>query len=215
MGRRLATVLSMPLLALLVSACGGATKSAGSSSTTTTTTAAASATTTTHTTTTPAAPGALQGEALSAAAGDIPDNQVFVRYTGPSFSMKVPEGWARRVKGTETTFRDKDNIARVVVQVAPAPTVASVERDLAREARAHVTTPPHVVRLGGGGASAVAATYSTTSAPNAVTGKTVTLTVDRYELGGRGKRAIVDLGTPVGVDNVDAYRLMIESLRLR
>ena len=28
-----------------------------------------------------------------------------------------------------------------------------------------------------------------------------------------GKEAIVDLATPVGVDNVDAYRLMIESFR--
>ena len=64
------------------------------------------------------------------------------------------------------------------------------------------------------GRAAVAATYTTTSAPNPVTGKKVTLTVDRYELGHGGRRAIVDLGTPVGVDNVDAYRLMIESLRL-
>ena len=30
-----------------------------------------------------------------------------------------------------------------------------------------------------------------------------------------GKLAIVDLGTPQGVDNVDAYRLMIESFTWR
>jgi hypothetical protein len=76
-----------------------------------------------------------------------------------------------------------------------------------------VVKPPHAVKLGG--ASAIVATYTTTSAPNAVTGKSVTLTVDRYELAKGGKRAVVDLGTPVGVDNVDAYRMMIESLRLR
>jgi hypothetical protein len=45
--------------------------------------------------------------------------------------------------------------------------------------------------------------------------KTVTLTVDRYEVVKGGRRAVVDLGTPVGVDNVDAYRMMIESLRLQ
>jgi hypothetical protein len=28
-----------------------------------------------------------------------------------------------------------------------------------------------------------------------------------------GKRAVVDLGTPVGVDNVDAYRMMIQSFQ--
>ena len=53
------------------------------------------------------------------------------------------------------------------------------------------------------------------SAPNAVTGKRVTLVVDRYYLSNGTKEAIVDLGTPRGVDNVDAYRLMIESFRWR
>jgi hypothetical protein len=44
-----------------------------------------------------------------------------------------------------------------------------------------------------------------------VTGKRVTLIVDRYEFAKGGRLAVVDLGTPKGVDNVDAYRLMIES----
>ena len=46
-----------------------------------------------------------------------------------------------------------------------------------------------------------------------MTGKRVELIVDRYELAGGGRVATVDLGTPVGVDNVDAYRMMIESFR--
>ena len=57
--------------------------------------------------------------------------------------------------------------------------------------------------------------YSTESSPNEVTGKRVTLVVDRYYLWTAGRRAVVDLGTPQGVDNVDAYRLMIESFRWR
>ena len=44
-----------------------------------------------------------------------------------------------------------------------------------------------------------------------MTGKGVTLIVDRYEVSKGGKVATVDLGTPVGVDNVDAYRMMIQS----
>jgi hypothetical protein len=43
----------------------------------------------------------------------------------------------------------------------------------------------------------------------------VTLVVDRYYLAHGGKRAVVDLGAPKGVDNVDAYRMMIESFRWR
>jgi len=48
-----------------------------------------------------------------------------------------------------------------------------------------------------------------------VTGKRVTLAVDRYEVGSGGRLAVIDLGTPVGVDNVDAYRLISQSFRWR
>ena len=127
--------------------------------------------------------------------------------------MKTPEGWTQSGSGKNVTFRDKNNIVRVVVAQGPAPTVASVGQELATLKGARVESPPVSLKIGG--VSAVKAVYSTTSAPNPVTGKSVKLIVDRYELGRGGKRATVDLGTPVGVDNVDAYRLMIESFRLR
>jgi hypothetical protein len=41
------------------------------------------------------------------------------------------------------------------------------------------------------------------------------LTVDRYELGQGGRRAILDLAGAVGADNVDAYRLIAQSFRWR
>ena len=194
---------------LFLTACGGSTKVGTTAATT-----AAVATTPATTTSTTTAPGALQGEALSAAAGDIPDNQVFLRYTGAAFSLKVPEGWARQGDAGTTTFRDKNNIVRiVVVKRGGAPTVASMTAELRQTRGAKVRTAPHVVDIAG--RHSVATTYTTTSAPNAVTGKRVTLTVDRYEWAEKGTWAIADLGTPVGVDNVDAYRLMIETLRLR
>ena len=58
-------------------------------------------------------------------------------------------------------------------------------------------------------------TYTTQSAPNQVTGKRVTLMVDRYALAHAGRVAIVDLGTPTGVDNIDAYKKMIASFKWR
>jgi hypothetical protein len=66
-----------------------------------------------------------------------------------------------------------------------------------------------------GGLHALKVVYSTEGSPSPVTGKRATLAVDRYYLAHRGREAIVDLGTPQGVDNVDAYRLMIESFRWR
>jgi hypothetical protein len=164
------------------------------------------------------APGALSAEAQSAAAGDIPDNQVFLtfRNTSAGYAMKYPEGWSQRGSAGDVTLQDKSNVVHVVVGSGPSPTVAGVRADLARLRAASPSLrfqAPRAMSLPGG--PAVKATYTTESAPNPVTGKRVTLVVDRYVLARGGKRAVIDLGTPRGVDNVDAYRMMIESFRWR
>ena len=204
-------VSTLLLTCALLVACGS--KKAQPPAATTAPATTAPATTSTAATTTAAGPGALQGEVAATGAGDIPDNQVFVVYTGKSFSMKFPEGWTQSGNADNVTFRDKNNIVRIVIVRGSAPTTASVKREVASLKGAQAASTPATLRLGG--LPAVKVTYRATSAPNAVTGKRVTLTVDRYELAKTGKRAIVDLGSPVGVDNVDAYRLMIQSLRLK
>ena len=78
-------------------------------------------------------------------------------------------------------------------------------------ATSRVTTAPAPIRVSAG--TAIKSTYTTASAPNPVTGKRVVLIVDRYVLASGGRRAIVDLGTAHGVDNIDAYRMMINSFR--
>jgi predicted small lipoprotein YifL len=169
-------------------------------------------TTATTSTTSSSGPGALQAEATSAAAGDIPDNQVFLVFrSAAGYSMKYPEGWAQQGSGDRVTFRDKNNIARIDVSAGVALTLAGVRVDVARLSGAHVQSPPQAITVSG--SSAFKVVYSTESSPNAVTGKRVKLVVDRYYLSKGGRRAVVDLGTPEGVDNVDAYRLMIESFR--
>jgi len=194
--------------------CGSSKRAAvpSTSAGTTTTTPTTSGKTTAQT------PGALQGEAASAATGDVPDNQVYVTFTNAraGYSMKYPEGWAQSGSGDSVTFRDKNNIVRIVVQPGGPATVARARQDMA-SLRASIPSlraqQPSAMRITG--APAVKVVYTTESAPNPVTNKRVVLTVDRYYLAHRGKRAVVDLGTPVGVDNVDAYRLMIQSFRWR
>jgi hypothetical protein len=159
----------------------------------------------------------LTAETQSAATGDIPDNQVFITYTNPQprYRIVAPEGWARKGSGTDVSFADKNN--RVHIVVAPgrnqvsAPALAA---ELARRRAAEPTlsfTPPARIHLTAG--EAIKSTYTTRSAPNPVTGKQVVLIVDRYELAGPGGLATIDLGTAKGVDNVDAYRKMINSFR--
>jgi len=127
--------------------------------------------------------------------------------------MKYPEGWAQSGSGERFTFRDKNNIVRVVVLSAPPPTTGSIRSELASLKGVRVLSGTKALQVHGSPAFKVV--YTTSSAPNPVTGKRVTLQVDRYYLSHAGKEAIVDLGTPKGVDNVDAYRLMIESFRWR
>jgi hypothetical protein len=205
------------LAAVAAAGCGSGGHPAASSTGATTTQVSPPTTTQATTTTAPAStgPGALQAEANSAAAGDIPDNQVFLAFANHAarYSMKYPEGWAQQGNADQVTFRDKNNIVRIVIGREAVPTRASVRADVAHLGSAKVESPPQALTISGRPAFKVV--YSTESAPNAVTGKRVKLVVDRYYLWKGGRRAVVDLGTPVGVDNVDAYRLMIESFRWR
>jgi hypothetical protein len=185
--------------------CGSSTHRAASSQST----SAAAAT----------APGAglLSAEARSAATGDIPDNQMFVTYRDAQarYSISLPEGWTRRGEGSDVTIAEKNNLVHIViVAAAGSSSVAGVRDELTRLRATDSSltfTMPAPVHVSAG--AAIKATYTTRSAPNPVTGKQVVLIVDRYELSGAGKRATIDLGTPSGVDNVDAYRKMINSFR--
>ena len=161
---------------------------------------------------------ALAADARSAATGDIPDNQTFLTFANAKggYSIRYPEGWARSGAGRDVTFRDKNNLVHIVVAAGGTPTVAGVRSELARLTRSSPTLraqAPQQVTIKG--TPMVKVVYTTRSAPNPVTAKRVTLLVDRYELAKGGKRATVELGTPRGVDNVDAYRMMIESFTWR
>src|SRR5262249_24892288 len=103
------------------------------------------------------------------------------------------------------------NIVRIVVAPGAAATLASVRKGVAGLRGVRVQSAPQLMTISR--RPAVKVVYSTESAPNGVTGKRVKLVVDRYYLWNHGRRAVVELGTPEGVDNVDAYRLLIESFR--
>jgi hypothetical protein len=157
---------------------------------------------------------ALAADAKSAATGDIPDNQNFLTFKDrqAGFSIRYPEGWSQTRSGGAVRFQDKNNLVRVEVGTGPAPTVASVTAAVGKlKASSPTLKAQPATKLTLKGKQLVKVSYTTQSAPNPVTGKRVTLIVDRYELAQKGKVAVVELGTAQGVDNVDAYRMMIES----
>jgi len=165
---------------------------------------------------TPSSSNAAPAEAASAAQGDIPDNQVFLRYKNPGagYSIKYPEGWAQKGSGNLVTFSDKGNSVQIAVSKGAAPTVASVSAELKKEAAKDPTLKPGTPKqMKVGPNQAVHVVYHVQGPADPVTGKKPTLMVDRYVLGNKGKVATVDESAPVGVDNVDAYRLIIESFQ--
>ena len=182
-------------LTFALAACGGS-KSSSPSTTAPPPPPATSTSTQTSTAPTGTGAGALKAEAASVATGDIPDNQVFLTFRDASagYSIKYPEGWAQSGSGGSVTIRDKNNIIRVLVQNGSAPTLIDVKGQIAQLHGAKITTPPTKVTISG--KPAIHAVYETQSAQNPVTGKTVTLGVDRYYLWNGMKVAIVDLGTP-------------------
>jgi hypothetical protein len=191
---------------LLAAGCGS------SSSNTTSGTSSASA----GGTSAPESGAALAADAKSAATGDIPDSQNFLTLKAPRLrvSMIYPEGWTVQETASGASIRDKNNLVRIALSNGPAPTTAGVQAQLAalKSSTPGLTTGTvQAIALKSG--PAVKATYTTQSAPNPVTGKTVTLMVDRYSLSHGGRVAIVELGTPQGVDNVDAYKRMIGSFK--
>jgi hypothetical protein len=216
------------LLAGLASACGGSS-SASSTQATGSSTASGSSPTSNGSggsAPTSSGAGALVAEAQSAAAGDIPDNQVFLAFRNGSagYSIRYPEGWARRGSAKTVMFHDKNNLVRIVVEPGDASAQAARAAMLGLAANTpslklvSVTPRPTCSNQGTTQELPLVTTrvvYTTRSLPNPVTGKRVTLKVDRYYLGHGPNRAVVDLGTPQGVDNVDAYCQMIKSFAWR
>lgn len=166
----------------------------------------------------PAPESGVPSEAQSAATGDIPDNQAFLTYgnRAAGYSIRYPEGWARKGSASDVAFQDRANVIHVVVAKGAPPTPAEAEAGLAKLKRSDPSVHAGAAQvLTIGGAPVIKLTYTRLSAPDPVTGKRLPLTIDRYEYAHGGKVAILDLGTPKGVDNVDAYRMIGETFRWR
>jgi hypothetical protein len=151
-------------------------------------------------------------------AGDIPDNQVFVKYTpaNGSFEVKVPEGWSESTSQSGTEFTDKLNIVSIQwVAGGPEPTV---ERASSVDAQKLASTEPafqlgEVKQVGLPGGKAILMKYQKDSAPNEVTGKTYRMDVLLYEFYQNGLQVDLTLASPVGADNVDPWKLISESFK--
>jgi hypothetical protein len=152
--------------------------------------------------------------------GDIPDNLAFVRYSSSAgrYAFTHPEGWARTSSGSRVRFTDKLNGVTLESLAAPgAPTPSTARRDDVARLRSSVPAfelrSVSAVTLPAG--RGVHIVFRRNSAPDAVTGKVFRDEVEEYAVFRNGRLVRMDLYGPVGADNVDAYRTMSQSLRIR
>ena len=145
------------------------------------------------------------------ASGDIPDNVVWLTYSGSGFSIQYPEGWVRSSTSGGAAFNDKDSHITVAISTGSAPTRQSVTNEISAMAGAKITAAARQLSLPAG--TSIKVTYEVVGSADPVTGKRPRLTVDRYEIGTSGRVAVLDLAAQVGVDNVDAYLAIAKSFK--
>ncbi len=152
--------------------------------------------------------------------GDIPDNLAFVKESNAAggYSFTHPEGWARTGSGTQVRFTDKLN--GVVVKSLKGSSAATFASAKATDVPRLDSSVPafKLVRVekadlpSGPGVHIV---FRRNSDPDPVTGKVYRDEVEEYIVFAAGRIVRMDLFGPVGADNVDAYRTMSQSLRVR
>jgi hypothetical protein len=221
-------LLIIPVLGLLVTACGSAGPSAPGATTTvgaapTAPSIAASPSEPQAAQPSPTEPQAAQPSPTDSAAteppggttsGDVPDNAVFLTYKGanPGFSIQYVEGWQVTPRAEGVVIKDKDSSETVAIVAALADVaafVASTDLPALQAQPGFKLIKQDTVKAGG--SRYVHLSFHQTSPPDSVTGKQVPQTVDRYYVPGPNGLAVVSLATPDGVDNVDAFRQMIET----
>jgi hypothetical protein len=145
--------------------------------------------------------------------GDVPDNVVWINYSGPVFSIQYPEGWVRNISanGAGATFSDKDSHVSVTIASGQPPTSQSVTSEVSAIAGARITAAARQVTLPAG--TAIKVTYESPGPADPVTGKQPRLVVDRYEIAHAGQVLVLDLAAQVGIDNVDAYLAIAKSFK--
>ena len=172
----------------------------------------------------PSAPGGQPSTAASesappasgtrTAAGDVPDNAVFLTYRDQAkgFSIQYVEGWQVVPHGDGVLIHDKDSSETVAVVAAPADVatwVSGTDLPALQALSSFALIKQDTVKVGS--VTLIHLAYHLLAPPDPVTGKQVPSTVDRYYVPGPTGLAVISLSTPDGVDNVDAFKQMVGS----
>lgn len=147
--------------------------------------------------------------------GDVPDSATYLVYRSSHYTLQYVEGWVRQgLPNDGVQFADKDSFVTVTLQSLPSGSVDEYARgpgttQSAQEFKQFTNAQVTSDSLPAG--SAVLLSFQALAAPDPVTGKSVMLALDRYYIPGQHLLAVLTLATPLGVDNVDAFRQIAKS----
>jgi hypothetical protein len=148
--------------------------------------------------------------------GDIPDTQAFVDFSPSTgtYHVSLPEGWARTDLPTGASLSDKENSIRVEAQPSPeTPTVASVTATDVPALRAAGDTVSSVRLVTRPAGDAVLVRYEARGSNDPVTGRRLSVDVERYQFWMNGTTVTLTLSGTKGADNVDPWRTVTNSFR--
>jgi hypothetical protein len=150
--------------------------------------------------------------------GDIPDTQVFVKYTSTpgGYELAVPEGWARTTSGSDVAFAFHFDGLSVSVTSAPRPpSVDGIRAEQAENLKktGRAVTIKDIKKGEPSGTAAVHVVYESNSEPDPITNKQVRLENESYFFFNNGKLAVLRLWAPLGADNVDQWRQISSSFK--
>lgn len=150
-------------------------------------------------------------------AADVSGTLGYVEYrpAGNQYTVKVPAGWARTETGDTATFTDKLNTIMVTLGTSPDPPstadgAAALDALAARTPGFVAGTVSTVERSAG---TAVLITYRADAPADPMTGAVVNDDVERYEFWHHMSLLTVTLAGPHGVDMVDSWWTVTDSLR--
>ncbi|MCR4435821.1 MAG: hypothetical protein QHH06_09440 [Clostridiales bacterium] len=152
--------------------------------------------------------------------GDIPDTQVFVKYSSPTggYELQTPEGWARTENGGDVKFVDKfDGLQVNIIDVTGPVTLDSISKnqaaDLVNTGRAVKIKSIKAAKLSGQQAFIIS--YDSNSDPDPVTNKQIRLENQNFYFYKGGKMAVVKVWAPLGADNVDQWNYISQNFKWR
>lgn len=152
--------------------------------------------------------------------GDIPDTQVFVKYTSTAggYELQFPEGWAQTENGSDVKFVDKyDGLQVGILDISEPVTLDSIkskqEADLIKTGRAISVKSVKEVKISGNKVFVIS--YDSNSEANPVTNKKIRLENKNYYFYKDGKMAVVTVWAPLGADNVDQWNFISENFKWR